>query len=131
MWFLSRMAVLVLFISLTACASPKQSLLEEGATPYTMDELNTLVNGKTEPWSTGAGYYEADGTLYAIWEGEEYEGTWVATEDGKICHSVDEWGNIPCTEYFHKGDSVVLLYKGKMATKSMEDYVEGNKLADY
>ncbi len=131
MRLLSIMAVAVLANSLFACASPREALLEEGATPYMLDELVTLVSGKTEPWSKGAGYYEADGTLYARWEGEDYEGTWYATAEGTICHLVADWGTKPCTEYFHKGDNVITLYKGRTATNSMDGYVNGNKLADY
>ena len=58
---LSILTVTVWIVLLSACASPREALLEEGATPYTLDELVALVSGKTEPWSNGAGYNAIDG----------------------------------------------------------------------
>jgi len=124
-------AVAVLSISLTACTSPRERLLEEGARPFTLDELVALVSGKTEPWQQGAGYYQRDGTLYARWDGEDYEGAWYATAEGTICLNVAEWYAPPCTEYFHKGDRVITLFEGRTATLSKDSYLDGNRVADF
>ena len=37
----------------------------------------------------------------------------------------------PCMDYFHRGDSVVTLYKGRAATMSTVSYLAGNRIADF
>ncbi len=86
----------VVFVSLlAACASPREKLIESGATPYTEAEVKELVTGKTEIWTKGAGYYGPDGTLNVRWKGEDHIRAWLGVEgfrpwDAGLHHSVHE-----------------------------------------
>ncbi len=122
----------VIFVSLlAACASPREKLIESGATPYTEAEVKELVIGKTEIWSKGAGYYDPDGTLVVRWDGQDETGTWSTTEDGETCHNVAAWGSIPCTAYFHDGDMLTPVYKTDSRTVSIdENYLDGNRTSE-
>ena len=123
----------VIFVSLlAACASPREKLIESGATPYTEAEVKELVTGKTEIWTKGAGYYGPDGTLNVRWKGEDLTGTWSTTKNGETCHNVAAWGSIPCTEYFHDGDKLTRVFRAISRTVSIdENYLDGNRVSEF
>ncbi len=106
-------AVLVVF-ALPALAGDR--------TPLTGPELNELLSGNTETWSTlGAGYYDPSGAIEFVWKEKPGSGDWKVTEDGKLCLKITEWYgadfNCGWTYFREDGDIYSLNLKTDKATR--------------
>ena len=129
---MKTLTVALLFALLAACQTTSERLVtEEGAVPFTKAEVEAFLSGRTEKWSEGAGYYAPDGTLKGRWRGEQFAGTWTATDSGAVCYHVAEWGTTPCTDYFRKGEQVVTVYKNRMEESHASDYMDGDQTAQF
>ena len=121
---------LVAVLAVAACETPPstQELVEQGElVRMTTDEISEAITGNSEVWpGQGAAYYQEDGTLLAIWEGDEAEGTWWVENDVR-CYDVAEWGGEWCHEFYRRGEEIVLTRQGK--NKILPNLIEeGNKL---
>ena len=115
-------------VLLVGCQSTQQRIEEDGAVRLSRAQVESLLSGKTERWSKGAGYFAPDGTLEARWQGEDVTGKWHATDDGEVCYEVDAWGQTPCTSYYEHDGRLVSVYENRLEEASDEDYREGKQL---
>ena len=128
---LFKLVITCAFVStLVGCASTGAKLEEQGAVPLTQDELNTLLSGRTEMWTKGAGFYANDGTVDSLWDGTRSSGTWEITDAaGQVCLFVEDWGpQGECSTYYYKDQELISVYKGKSKTRPADSYVAGNVL---
>ncbi len=126
-----RISGLVMFFSMalagcqTGGGQMAESELQEGATPFTTNELYMYFAEQTQVRKNGGAYYSEFGTLTKLEDGERVEGNWGSYDGGKVCHHI-EGREDACEIYYHNGDVVSVVMGGKtmMAPKLME----GNQL---
>ena len=119
----------ILAATLLVCIAALSSTVFAGEGKYlNKEEALAHASNKTEEWTKGAGFYAADGTLMAVWDGKELSGTWRIKDNGEMCVTVEGWGDEGCHKYRVKGDAVELVYQGDGKVRKME---EGNTLESY
>lgn len=104
--------VLLTALTLTACATIEQKMVESGATRLDAQQVKSHVVGKTERWSKGGGYYRPDGTLETVWEGSMQKGPYTIADDGKVCYDVETWDR-ECHFYMNDSGKIIMIYKKK------------------
>lgn len=114
----------VLALGLTGCASVEQKLTEAGATRLYSDQVAAYIIGNTEKWSKGGGYYKADGTMEAVWEGVKTNRTYTISDDGEVCikHS-----KTFCHFYMNDHGKIVMIESGRNA--GVKKMLVGNQLS--
>lgn len=119
----------VFIATLLFCIATLSSTVFAGEGKYlNKEEALAHASNKTEEWTKGAGFYAADGTLMAVWDGKKLSGTWRIKDNGEMCVTVEGWGDEGCHKYRVKGDAVELVYQGDGKVRKME---EGNTLESY
>ena len=94
-----------------------------GSSFLSAEELKTLLTGKTEMWTKGAGYYEPGGKLLVLWDGKSDKGTWWVIKGtfgsaGMLCYKVPSWwqGRKDCNQHYRKsGDKIIIQSRNKIA----------------
>jgi len=87
--------------------SLKQKILDDGAIPMTVEEVKAHLSGNTQQWSNGGAYYQENGRLDFIWEGNLfYNYTWHVRKDGLVCIKNQVGFSTSCSLYFKYRDSV-------------------------
>jgi len=92
-------------LSLFACKSRQQVLVETGYRELKGEELRTMISGNTEQSDTGSYYYHApDGNFSGVsGQSKNYNtGTWRMNEEGKICRNWDNnmWVPAGCSTIY-------------------------------
>ena len=104
-------------------------LLETGAARklYTPEQTTELVSGKTHIWENYNGaYYQPDGKLFTIWDGEKETGKWSVTEEGALCWHIPSWVSGPCEAFYMGPAGLVSVYKG--SENPADELREGNHI---
>jgi len=114
-------------LTLTACATTEQKMLEAGATRLNAAQVKTYIINKTERWSEGGGFYSPDGTLETVWKGSMQEGPYTIADDGKVCYDVKTWDR-ECHFYMNDNGKIVMIYKRKNV--GAREMLDGNQLAN-
>jgi len=110
-------------------AGNKLGFIETGVdrNMFTKEETTSLVSGKTANWTKGNGcYYNPNGELTSLWDGEKEVGTWSVTDKGAICWLIPSWGEVPCVSYYQGKDGLRAIEAGK--NREAYEHLEGNAL---
>ena len=110
---------------LSACTSTYQKMLDAGATRLNDKQVKTHLVNRTERWSKGGGYYQADSKIDIVWKGSDYRGEWQVSDDGEVCVMVPTWDKF-CHHYLNDNGSITMMYEGKPTVKEM---FKGNQLS--
>ncbi len=127
---LNVLIFLVVGLAVSACQTAGQALEKAGAQKLSKEEITTLFSGNTWKWKQGGGYYDPDGTIHTLWDGERQTGTWAANDNGELCRDVEAWGGNKCTVSFYKqGDVIKAIYKNRSSVLDTEKKIfKGNIL---
>jgi len=116
----------IMMLTLVACKTVGETLVENGATPFTKSETIAYISGKTQVWSKGGAFHATDGSLDTLWSGTREVGTWSVTDEGALCWHIASWGDGACDSYYHDGGGVTTVYKG--TAKPAQALHDGNIL---
>ena len=93
-----------------------------GSSFLSVEEVKTLLTGKTEMWTKGAGYYSPGGKLFVLWKGKSDRGTWWVIKGtfgsaGMLCYKVPIFGRAKdCNQHYRKsGDKITIQSRNKIA----------------
>ena len=117
-------------------ASIKEKIVSDGARQMNREEVTAYLSNKTQQWSNGGAFYDADGTLDFIWEGKTfYDYSWSARKDGLVCIKNYEGFSTSCSLYFNYKQTVWTVVtevfgESKDFFGGPDTTVDGNKLSD-
>ena len=92
-----------------------------GSSFLSVEEVKTLLTGKTEMWAKVAAYYSPDGKLFVLWKGQYSNGRWWVINGnsrGMLCYKVPSWweGRKNCDQHYRKsGDKIIIQSRNKIA----------------
>ena len=116
-------------VAVAGCApqTAEKRVAEGTLVPMNTEEILVAITGNSEVWTGhGAGYYQEDGTLLGIWDGDEADGNWWVENDVR-CYDVEEWGGEWCHEFYRQGAVIVLVRQG--TDKILPNQIQaGNRL---
>jgi len=116
-------------LTLTACATTEQKMMEAGATQLNAAQVKSHIVGKTERWSKGGGFYNADGAIDVVWKGSAHNGKWQVSNDGQVCIQVPTWDEF-CHHYLNNNGAITLIYKKDGRTRAdVKEMFNGNQLS--
>ena len=127
------LGVVGITVGVTGCQTAQKQVAEQGAVQMGQEEVVELLSDNTEAWDKGAGFFAADGTIEALWEGKVSTGTWRVTDEGKLCYEVKDWWATEHCDwvYFRQDDGITIVNTRKNIrfTKDPEtDYTAGNTI---
>ena len=97
---------------------------------FTKEETTAFVSGKTVVWGERQGaYYNPDGTLETIWDGEKVTGTWSVNDEGGVCWHVSGWGTTPCESYYQGTSGLMAIYQGNKSPA--DEHQDGNTIGSF
>jgi hypothetical protein len=139
-----RISKIVLIVAvafgLLACATGKMTMEEQvvadGAVRMGPGEVTEYLAGNTEEWSNGGAYFNKNGRLDFIWDGQRFFNySWAARDDGQVCIKNQTGFTTSCTAYFKYQGIVWAVIKeefGELRTNfgGPNTLREGNALLD-
>ena len=118
-----KLTAVILGVSLMM---PHQIIAGSDETPFTQQELQEFLTGKTYPLSKGAFYFEDSETLIAIWEGNTETTKWWTTDNSSFCYNLKMFGAEECLGLFKKGDDrLIQVWEGQRRKLKVKDIKEG------
>jgi hypothetical protein len=119
----TKLTAAVLGLSLMV---PQLVIAGSDETPFTQQELQEFLIGKTYPLSKGAIYFEDSETMIAIWKGKTETTKWWATDDSSFCYNLKMFGAEECLGLLMKGDDrLIQIWKGQRRKLKRKDIKEG------
>ena len=118
--------LLAALIGLQACSNQSQPLIDEGARPLAVDEVEERLIGNTEFWSQGFIYYHPDGKLDIIWHKIKSKGSYTITEDGYVCLDVPNWKEENCHYYLESEGRILTVDRKRV--RGFTRVEEGNQM---
>jgi hypothetical protein len=127
-------ATILIALTLSACTTAQEALIESGMTKMSQAEVVSLFEGNTEKWGAeGAAYYAPNGNMQWLWKEEKGTGKWSVNDEGILCLNIEVWygkDDFCNWEYYRKGDTITSYgFKKRDTNKStIAKYTEGNSL---
>ena len=119
----SKLAAAALGLTL---ALPQAAFAGSDETPFTKQELQEFLTGKTYPLSSGAFYFESADTLVALWKGDTETTKWWTTDDSRFCYNLKMFGAEECIGLFRKGDDQLIhVWEGNRRKLKVSDVKDG------
>ena len=89
-----------------------------GSSFLSVEEVKTLLTGKTVIWTKGAGYHVPGGKLRVLWKGQYMHGTWKVinrNSRGMLCQRVGNERQSCDQSYKKSGDKIIIQSRNKIA----------------
>ncbi len=119
--------LMIVALWLSACALTEQIMVKRGATRLDAAQAIAHIAGNTEKWSKkGGGYYNPNGTIEIIWNGDRFSGPYTVADDGKVCYKAGNWKK-ECHFYMNDNGTVRMIHHG---IASVHEMMQGNKLSE-